>query len=501
MKKDRRIAKNVLVGGMCQVIAMALSLFIPRLMIVSYGSDVNGLVSTVSQAFAYLALLEYGIGAATVNRLYKDIATEDGAGINYTLSATRSYFYRLIPIYAACVLGFVLLFPYIIKTNVSPFTIRMIILVQGTSGIVNFAFTNTYRMLINADGRNYVQTLLNLMMRLINTIGQIVLINSGYSVVLVQCVALLATVVNAIAVQTYVRRQYPNVKLSWGVSPKILEQKGAFFIHELSAVIFLSTDVFVIGVCCGTAVASIYAIYQLIYHSLNSILTIFENGVNFKLGHIYNGARERYERFHDAYEAAYSALVFAFMTVTLYLTLPFVALYTEGVSDAVYVDKYLPLLFALIQLLTCSRMTCVKLISVAGHAKNTVVNTVLESVINLTVSILLARKIGIYGVLIGTVVALLYRSNDIICYANFRILKRKPLRSYITHGVYYVLFVLNYLLSRAVDLNIRNYAQFLLWGVLLTGAMLLLYGAAMLMLSSTLRTELKERMAVLKKRG
>ena len=39
-------------------------------------------------------------------------------------------------------------------------------------------------------------------------------------------------------------------------------------------------------------------------------------------------------------------------------------------------------------------------------------------------------KIGIYGVLIGTIVALLYRTNDIIIYANWNILGRKPWKTY-----------------------------------------------------------------------
>ena len=40
------------------------------------------------------------------------------------------------------------------------------------------------------------------------------------------------------------------------------------------------------------------------------------------------------------------------------------------------------------------------------------------------------KKIGIYGVLIGTIVALLYRTNDIIIYANMKILGRKPWNTY-----------------------------------------------------------------------
>ncbi len=72
-------------------------------------------------------------------------------------------------------------------------------------------------------------------------------------------------------------------------------------------------------------------------------------------------------------------------------------------------------------------------ISFAQHFRQTQWRSVLESGINLSVSIcavLLLRGrtelSGIYGVLIGTIAALLYRSNDMILYANRRILHRSP---------------------------------------------------------------------------
>lgn len=487
MKKDRRILKNILVGGFGQLFTMALSLIIPRLMIVSYGSDLNGLVSTVTQIFSYMLLLEFGLGGATVNRLYRDVAAGDQDGINLTLSATRGYFNRVIVLYVLCVLAFAGFFPYFIKTNVPAQTTRMIILIQGINGVVNFAFTNTYNMLLTADGRNYVQTLLNLVQRIITSVGQILLINGGFSIITVQYVILFATVVKATAIQIYVKRKYPQVKLSRGVSPGILEQKGAFFAHELCTVIFTSTDVAVIGMCCGTAEASVYGVYQLIFHSLANVLRVITNGVTFKQGQLYHADRDAYIKFHDTYETAYSAVVFACMTVTLYLTLPFVVLYTDGVSDAVYVDRYLPLLFALVQLLSCVRTTCTVLISVAGHAQKTIPNTMLEAVLNLGVSIVLAVRIGIHGALIGTIVALLYRSNDIIIYVNKKILQRQPTACYRIHGVYFALFGLNYWLSQVLTLKIDNYGEFLLWGVAITGLMMVLYGGIAVLMNGELR--------------
>ena len=55
--------------------------------------------------------------------------------------------------------------------------------------------------------------------------------------------------------------------------------------------------------------------------------------------------------------------------------------------------------------------------------------SVLESIINVSVSLIAVRRLGIYGVLIGTIVALLYRTNDMIVYAA-KIMNRSAKTTY-----------------------------------------------------------------------
>ncbi len=487
MKQDGRVLKNLVVGGLGQFLTILLSLFVPRLMLRAYGSDVNGLISTITQVFSCLMLLEYGISHATINRLYQDIAAKNVEKINHTLSAAQSYLRRVIVLYALAVVALIVVFPYFITTAVPAGTIRQIIFLQGISGIVNFAFTNTCFMFLSAEGRGYVQTSLNLLGRSVTVLGQMILIYSGFAIAEVQIVSLFAAILKAAATQCYVRYKYPFIHLEKGVSPSVLEQKAAYFIHELSSVIFYSTDVFVVGLCCGTEMASVYAIYQLVFRSLRNILNIFPRSVHFRLGRLYHEDVQKYRKAHDRYETVYSGLMFACMTVTLYLTLPFISLYTSGIQDVDYIDAKLPLLFALIELLSASREACSKLIAAAGHANRTIPNTLLESALNLTLSLILAQSMGIYGVLLGSIIALLYRSNDIIFYANRKILHRQPWRCYRNLFVFFSLFLLNGFLSRWYCPEVYHFAAFILYGFLFTAGMLLLYGSIAWLMNRDLR--------------
>ncbi len=84
-KKLSRIQKNILTGLLCQVVTILLSFFMPRLYMSYYGSDVNGELNTIKQLFAYLYLLEAGVGLATTQALYRPVAIGDHKGISEVL--------------------------------------------------------------------------------------------------------------------------------------------------------------------------------------------------------------------------------------------------------------------------------------------------------------------------------------------------------------------------------------------------------------------------------
>ena len=77
--KDNRIKYNLLSGFAYQIILIALSFLLPRLYLENFGSEVNGILSTIKQIFVYMSLLEAGVGLATMQALYKPVAQQDHA--------------------------------------------------------------------------------------------------------------------------------------------------------------------------------------------------------------------------------------------------------------------------------------------------------------------------------------------------------------------------------------------------------------------------------------
>lgn len=430
-KKTKAIVKNIVYGFGTKLITIAISIILPRLFIVSFGSEVNGLLSTITQIFTYLALLEAGIGTATINALYKPIDDNDRNDVNVVVSQARFYYRKVSFIYALGVLIFAIAYPFVAKTSVDTVTVILIIFLQGAASFISYYFCAVYIQLLVADGKQYISDNINFVINLLTNIVKIVIVALGFDIVCVQIGFFLVSLIKIPLLYYICKRRYSWIHFEKTKSVDRIHERGAFIIHELSATIFSNTDIFIISTFCSLASASVYSIYNLVFGALNSMINTANAGLGFILGQSYYKDTVKFESIYDIYSSLYSLIVFIIMTVAYIIIIPFIKLYTVGISDINYVIFGLPILFAVINIMSGVRAVAARLITVSGHAESTQSHSVLEMIINIVASLVLVQFIGIYGVLFGTILALLYRMNDIIIYANKVILKRSPVKEYI----------------------------------------------------------------------
>ena len=92
MSRTKRFLFNSLTAALLQVFTVAAGFIIPRIILVNYGSEINGLVTSITQFIAYFNLVEAGLAGAAVYALYKPLADKDHKSINAVLSATNKFY-------------------------------------------------------------------------------------------------------------------------------------------------------------------------------------------------------------------------------------------------------------------------------------------------------------------------------------------------------------------------------------------------------------------------
>ena len=496
-EKTKKIKRNLFFGFFNQILIFGIGLIVPRLILTSYGSEVNGLLSTVIQIFTYVGLLEAGIGNASLNALYKPFTDADEYSVSDVFSATQKYYRKVTVIYSLCVVAVSAIYPLCIKSSLSYIKIFLIIFFQGLSGALTFFFVAAYKQVLKADGKHYIESNISLAIYILTSISKILLMYFGCDVVILQVVYCAIHCMQILIFVYIMKKRYPWLKNHKNPDMTALSQRNAFLVHEISGTIFSSTDAFLLSTFCSLMVTSVYSVYNMIFVALNSLINSINGGLNYILGQSYAKKDASYQATHDSYDALYMALVFSLFTVAYILICPFVKLYTAGVTDIEYIDYALPIMFVSIQLLSCSRATSARLITISGHAKNTQVRSIIEAGINLTVSIILVNIIGIYGVLIGTIIALLYRANDIIIYANKKILKRSPFKTYsiflVNFGLFAVFFVFELVMREKLMNYCDSYLKFILLGVIFSIVSFLLYFVFAVIFDANIKNVIKKR--------
>ena len=465
--KKKLIVKNAVYSLITKLIILILGVFIPRLLIISFGSEINGLLSTVAQIFTYLALLETGIGNSTINALYRPLDESDYKTSNEVLVEAEKYYRRVAIIYAVLIVIFSGVYPFFIKASISKLLIFGIIFFQGMTNFVGYYYTAVYVQLLTASGSNYINQNILFFFYIVTSIIKIILILLGYNVLIVQISFFIISLIKIPVYRYFCRIRYPWLNFNVSSSKKYLKERGAFVIHEISTTIFNNTDVFIISTFCNLSLASVYSVYNLIFSSVGGILGTVVSGLGFVLGQSQYKDKKKLIIIYDIYSSVCVCVSFIFFTTSYLLIFPFIRLYTAGIQDTDYIVLGLPLLFTLINLLSGVRVAASMLITVSGHASKTRIRSIVETLMNLIVSLILVNIIGIKGVLWGTIIALLYRSNDMIIYTNKKILNRNPIYEYRNIVFNFTIFIIVVYLSKIYYIKIDSYIDFMVKSIII----------------------------------
>ena len=437
-KKDSRIRNNLLSSLIYQVVLISLGFLLPRLYLDNFGSEVNGVLSTIKQIFAYLFLLEAGVGLATTQALYKRIGENDRDGASAVLSATNIYYKRTGVVYLAIVLAIAVVYAYVIPTSINRNVLFLIIILTALPALFSYFVQAKYRILMEVDGRKYVLNNAETALQLVSNAGKILVLVLSDSLILIQLVYCVIYLSQLAFLYFYAKRRYKWLDLKAKPDFEAISQKNSVLVHQLSGMVFNNTDVLLISFLCDFKAVSVYAIYNIFFSQVQNFITSVVSSFTFALGQLFHTDRARFDKLYNVYETFYIMGTYVVYTLMAVFLLPLIQIYTSGIDDAEYTNTLLVLLFVLMNLLANAKMPVSGIVEYSGDFQKTRSYAICEMVINITVSVVAILCMGICGAILGTVAALLYRCIVTIRYSNKKILGRSQMCTYkilLTNGV------------------------------------------------------------------
>ncbi len=478
MKTGQKIKKNIVTGIEYQVLTLLLGFLIPRLVLVSLGSEANGLLNSTNQVIVYLALFEGGMGLSITQSLYGPVARKEYDNINGIMSAAN-IFYRNVGIcYFVGLLVIGAVYAATIQSSFSPAVIYAVVMLTGIPQVINFWFQGKYRTLITVDGKGYVLTKLNMAVYVGTSVSKIVLLLSGFGIIALQMMYFIVSLIQMVFIIWYVKREFPWLNIHAAPMKEKIGQRSSVFLHQISGFIFSNTDMIILTYFCNLKTVSVYAMYTMFYSVISSLVSTVTSSIVFAMGQKFNSDRNEFLKLQNIFETLNFILVFSCNSVLYLCILPFLKLYTAGITDINYVDPVLPLLFTIIQLLQAGRFSSQKVIEYAGEFRKTQWHSAVEAVINIVVSVVAVISLGIYGVLIGTIAALLFRSIAMIHYSCKKILRIDSQNIYRKWTINIALFAAVLLGASKIRIPLFSYVHVIAYAALLMVLMLVVFGGA-----------------------
>lgn len=462
------VYKNVITGFGGQCIILVLGIIVPRILLTNYGSDTNGLLSTITQIFTYMTLLEAGVGQAARNMLYKPIVEKDKDGFSYVVSIAQRYFRKLSVVYAIGVIFLSACAPFVLKSNIDKMTICLVVLFQGLAGVVNFYFVETQIIILTADGHGYINNIINIINQISSYLIKIVVALLGLNIIVLQFTYFVITICKGIFYKKYFKDNYSWINYDRAPSHAKLKDRNSYIVAELAWTLFSSTDMIVLSTFLSTQMSSVYSIYNMVFTSINLLINAVYSSLIYILGKTYHEGLDKYVKVHDAFMSIFVGAITILMSVSYFLIIPFVKLYTSGVSDVEYIYPLLPVMFCLVQLISWSRYVTGNLTAIAGYAKQTGRISLVEAGINVVLSVVLVRRFGIVGVLFATVAALPVKVIYCTYLSDIKILKRSPVKTLKILIPNYLIFGVCVVVNKIITLNIYNFLDFIIYGIVFT---------------------------------
>lgn len=468
-----------------KLILIVVGLMIPRLFILNYGSELNGLVSSVALVLTYIGLVEAGVGESSLQAMFQPAARQDRRRTNEILSATTVYYNKIGTLYFVALFVLAVLYPiFVVVKSADYLTVFAYILLSGMMAGVNLFLVAKIILVMNAEGDTYIQSIILMITFVFASITKIICMRAGANILIIQASYLITSLAFTGIYIVIAKKKYPWLNFRARQDFGAIKQKDEVLIHKISGIVFQNADILTLTLFCDLTVVSIYMLYKMIGSMIDSMVSIMGESVNYILGQTFsaNKDKKKYCALIDFFNVYYSAIAFALYSTMFILMNPFLRFYTSGFQEN-YIIAYLPYLYIIMALLMVSREAMLRTITVAGFFKQTIRQTIIETAINLIVSIaavIVLRKIGgnilgLYGVLTGTIVALVFRTIIINTYANKKILERSSRKTFKIMMTNCVLGLLVTGVVQYSSFSISSYVDVIKYGCLFTVAILILF--------------------------
>lgn len=411
MGRVKQAGKNIFFGYISNFIIMFMGFLQRTVFIRVLGETLLGVNGLYTDILSMLSLAELGIGSALNYSLYKPVAMGDREKIKSYMALYRKAYLAIAGVITVIGLVMTPFLPYLIRDSggisVRELTVYYLIFLFNT---VSTYFVAYKYSLSNAQQRNYIQTNIATITKIVTVFAQIVILLLTKNFLLYLLMQAAVELLQKIFVSIYFNRLYPYLrdrqvrKLTREETAVVVTKTKALMFHKIGDVARLSTDSIIITYFMNVRWVGIVGNYTMIITYAANFISVIFNSVISGFGNLVaTESREKQYAMFRVYRF-FACWLYGFAAVGFWLLLT--PLVTGLWLDESWKLGQTVLTLILIDLyFKGGRVVLVNFKIAAGVFEQDKYLSLLQGIVNLVLSIVGIQYIGLAGVYVGTVVS------------------------------------------------------------------------------------------------
>lgn len=471
MAKSRSgaVKLNFITGVLHELIVIVFGLVLPRITLSYFGSDYNGLLNSIVQFMSFSVVLRSGLGLVTNAALYKPMADGDTKKISGIMVATNRFMVKVGWLLALVIVGFALVYPFLVLDEFNYFFTFTLILIIGMASWVENMFSIKYKILLQADQKYYIITIVTVIAYILSNVFSILLIVAGFGIHIVRIGTLLGLMTTPFMLKIYVERRYT---INWAEEPndEAIKSRWDAFAQQIALIANNNAPTILMTFLFPLKEISVYTVHYMVVKNINQLMTSAFSGIRSTFGNMYaKGELKRLkERFLDVEWMIFAGGAVLYGVTGTLLT-PFVMIYTKGITDADYGRYWFGILMIFACFIYTTRLPYQLAVEAVGRFKETRNSAIMEIVLNVIVSLACAPFIGLNGILIGSLAGGLVRVGNLIWICNRKVLNTSVVSAAKNYLIYCGTGIaLAVLLPKCLAIDCESFAAWILYAIPVT---------------------------------
>ncbi|MDR1473101.1 MAG: hypothetical protein LBI41_00850 [Lactobacillales bacterium] len=454
--------KNSMYSGITSVLNLCIQVLVRTFIIKIMGEEILGLNSLFTDILSILSMVELGIGPALVYSLYLPLSKKKYAELNSLM-----FFFKKIYIYIAIailIIGILLMFflPNFVKINSDFSIVFFVYFLFLLNSVISYFFAYN-RSLLFADQKGYYVIVVDCITKTVGGIFQIILLFLFKNYLLFLFIQIFMTFFSNFFINQLVQKKYKKIfkskkeKLSKIKKMEIIK----FFIGKASdkigGCIVLGTDSIFISYFLGLKIVGIYDNYRMMLMSLYYLITSILNSVGGGIGNL--AVEEDDQTAIDTFKTHSLITLLLSIIVANGVMLASSPLIKLWIGKEFLLSREVIILMLVDFFLRSIRTTAVLYGESFGLAWQQRWKAIIEAILNIFFSLLflIVFKLGVIGILLGTIIGSLLALN---WYEPYIVFKHALHIRYIKYIKYFIIqifvFVFTLSLSTCLDILLPN---------------------------------------------